>query len=75
LAACAPVASAGIRPCTPLNPWAEERKYAGVFPLHPIPLSLATRWGGMSSWKNASMMAAVTESCPHPAQSVDMAPS
>ena len=66
---------AGIRPCTPLNPWDWDRKYVGVLAEHPIPESFATRWGGISSAQNASMIAAVTESCPHPAQSVEVVPS
>ena len=37
-----------------------------------MPLSFATRCGGMSSSKKACTMAAVIESWPHPAQSVDI---
>src|SRR5574339_596272 len=75
LAALAPVATAGIRPCTELKPWAWLMKYAVVLDEHPMPLSLATRCGGMSSCQKASISAAVTESCPQPAHSVDMPPS
>ena len=75
LAALAPVASAGMRPCTPLKPWASRRKYAGVFDEQPIPDSLATRCGGIASSQNAWTMAAVTESWPQPAHSVVIEPS
>src|SRR5215218_10716411 len=71
LAACAPLAIDGIRPCTPLKPCDWRRKYAVVFDEQPIPLSLATPYGGRSSSQHASTSAAVTESCPHPAQRVD----
>src|SRR5262252_10169161 len=74
-AALAPVASAGMRPCTPLKPWDCLRKYAVVFDEHPMPLILAARCGGTSSSQSACTSAAVTESWPHPAHSVDMAPS
>ena len=37
--------------------------------------SLAIRCGGVESSHSARTSAAVMESCPHPAQSVDMAPS
>src|SRR3954470_5544296 len=74
-AAFAPVASAGIRPCTPLNPCDCFRKYAVVFDEHPMPLIFAARCGGISSSQNACTSAAVTESCPQPAHNVDIAPS
>ena len=74
-AAFAPVASAGMRPCTPLKPCDWRRKYAVVFDEQPMPLIFATRCGGRSSSQNACTSAAVTESCPQPAHSVDIAPS
>src|SRR5450631_322989 len=40
-----------------------------------MPESLANCSGRMSSPQHASMIAAVIESCPQPAHSVDMAPS
>ncbi len=40
-----------------------------------MPESFATVCGAMSSSQNAWMMAAVIESCPHPAHSVVIAPS
>ena len=75
LAACAPVVIDGMRPWTPLKPCASFRKYVGVLPLHPIPEVLATSCGAISSSQKASMIAAVIESCPHPAHSVDIVPS
>src|SRR5918995_5092588 len=66
LAAFAPVATAGMRPCTLLKPWASRRKYAGVFDEQPIPDSLATLWGAIDNSQNAWTMAAVIESWPHP---------
>ena len=47
----------------------------GVFEEQPMPESLATRWGWMASSQQAWMMAALMESCPQPAQSVEMVPS
>ena len=38
----APVATAGIRPCTELNPCERERKYAGVFDEQPMPENFTT---------------------------------
>ena len=75
LAAFAPATSAGMRPCTLLNPCASRRKYAGVFDEQPIPDSLATLCGAIDSSQNAWMMAAVIESWPQPAQSVVIVPS
>jgi hypothetical protein len=75
LAAFAPVAIAGMRPCTLLKPCASLRKYAGVFDEQPMPESFATVCGAMSSSQNAWTMAAVMESWPQPAHSVDMRPS
>jgi hypothetical protein len=43
--------------------------------LQPIPESLATRCGWMSSSQQAWMIAAEIESCPQPAHSVEIAPS
>jgi len=61
-AAFAPVATAGMRPCTALNPWDCLMKYAVVFDEHPMPLIFAARCGGTSSSQNDCTMAAVTES-------------
>jgi len=64
-----------MRPWTELKPCASLTKYAGVFDEHPMPDSFATLCGSTSSSKNAWMSAAVTESCPQPAHSVDIVPS
>ena len=40
-----------------------------------MPLSFAIMCGSIESSQKARVMAAVMESCPQPAQSVDMAPS
>ncbi len=40
-----------------------------------MPLSLAILCGSVDSSQNARVIAAVMESCPQPAQSVDMLPS
>ena len=64
-----------MRPCTPLNPCDCFMKYAVVFDEQPMPLIFAARCGGTSSSQNAVIIAAVTESCPQPAQSVLIAPS
>ena len=75
LAAFAPVAIDGIRPWTPLKPCAPLTKYAVVFDEQPMPDSL-TRFSGLSDRpQTASVIAAVIESWPQPAQSVDMPPS
>ena len=44
-ASIAPVATAGIRPCTALNPCARPRKYAGVLDEQPMPENFATPTG------------------------------
>src|SRR5262245_30757329 len=72
LAAFAPLAIDGMRPCTELNPCDCFMKYAVVLDEQPIPLSFAARCGGISSSQNAWTSAAVTESCPHPAHNVDI---
>ena len=64
-----------MRPCTELNPCDALKKYAGVFDEQPMPLIFATLCGGMSSSKNACTIAAVIESWPQPAHSVDIPPS
>jgi len=46
-----------------------------VFDEHPMPLILASMCGSIESSHRARTMAAVTESCPHPAHSVDITPS
>lgn len=71
----APVATDGMRPCTPLKPCAPLAKYAVVFDEQPMPESFTSCSGFKPRPHNASMMAEVTESCPQPAQSVDIAPS
>ena len=47
----------------------------GVFDEQPMPESFATLCGSRSSSKQAWMMAALIESWPQPAQSVETAPS
>src|SRR5689334_17814406 len=64
LAALAPVATDGMRPCTELKPCACLTKYAVVFDEQPMPESLASVCGGMSSSQHACTMEAVTESWP-----------
>ena len=46
-----------------------------VFDEQPIPLIFAARWVGIASSHAASITAAVTESWPQPAHSVDITPS
>src|SRR5436190_21897522 len=75
LAALAPVAMAAMRPCAELKPCAPLTKYAGVLDEQPMPLSLAIMWGGVEISHSARTRAAVIESCPQPAHSVDMLPS
>ena len=74
-AAFAPLAIAGIRPCTELNPCDCFMKYAVVLDEHPMPLSFAAMCGGTSFSQKAWMSAAVTLSWPQPAQRVDIEPS
>ena len=74
-AAFAPLVTLGMRPCTELNPCDCFMKYAVVFDEQPMPLIFPARCGGTSSSQNDCTIAAVTESCPHPAQSVLIAPS
>src|ERR1700722_6215054 len=64
-----------MRPCTELKPWEPLTKYDVVFEEQPMPDSFTSCSGRKSRPQQASMMAAVTESCPQPAQSVDMVPS
>ena len=73
-ATTAPVASDGIRPWTELKPCAALRKYAGLLLEQPIPDSLMTSVGWMPNSKNESMIRSVMALCPHPAQSVVLAP-
>jgi hypothetical protein len=75
LAAFAPMAIEGMRPCTELKPCPPLTKYAVVFDEQPMPDSFTMFCGSISRPQEASMMAAVIESCPHPAQSVDRPPS
>jgi hypothetical protein len=58
-----------------LNPCAPLTKYVGVFEEHPMPLIFASMCGAIDSSQHARMIAAVTESCPQPAHSVDIDPS
>ena len=74
LASCAPVVSAGMRPCTPLKPWAVSTKYAGVFDEQPMPDIFASRCGSMPSSYSALIMWLVIELWPQPAHSVVAAP-
>src|SRR5262252_205783 len=74
-AAAAPVAIAGIRPCAELNPCAPLTKYVGVLEEQPIPLNLAIWCGGVDNSQKARVIAAVMESWPQPAHSVDIVPS
>src|SRR3954469_8479264 len=75
LARLAPGSTEGIRPCTELNPCDLSRKYVGVLDEQPMPESFATRCGWIDSFQQAWMIAALMESCPQPAQSVEIAPS
>src|SRR5258708_397188 len=74
-AALAPEVPDGMRPCTELNPCEPLMKYAVVLDEQPMPLIFAALCGGNASSQHACINAAVTESCPHPAQRVDIAPS
>src|SRR5579862_3064623 len=74
-AALAPVAMDGMRPWAELKPCAALTKYVGVFDEQPMPESLTTWCGSVSSSWKAVMIAAVTESWPQPAHSVDIVPS
>jgi hypothetical protein len=58
-----------------LKPCEFDKKYAGDFDEHPIPESLATLCGSMFICQHASTIAALIESCPHPAHSVESEPS
>ena len=69
------LATLGIRPCTELNPWEFDKKYAGDFDEQPIPESFATLCGWMFISQHASTIAALIESCPQPAHSVLNEPS
>src|SRR5678816_1974423 len=71
----APVATEGMRPWTELNPCEFDKKYAGDFDEQPIPESFATLCGSMFISQHACTIAALIESCPHPAQRVDSEPS
>src|SRR5580704_16805950 len=75
LAAIAPEAMAAMRPCAELKPCALLTKYAGVFDEQPMPLIFAMLCGTMDNSQSARTIAAVIESCPHPAHNVDMEPS
>jgi len=67
LAALAPVATDGMRPCTPLKPCEPLAKYAVVvFEEQPMPDSF-TSCSAACSAQMASMIADVTESWPQPA--------
>src|SRR5450755_2680946 len=64
-----------MRPCTELNPCEPDTKYAVVFDEQPMPDNLTSCSGFIDRPQQASTTAAVTESWPQPAHSVDMAPS
>src|SRR5262249_53277760 len=70
----APMAIDGMRPCTELNPWPPETKYAVVFDEQPMPESFTMFCGSMARPQQASIIAAVVLSCPQPAPSVDKPP-
>src|SRR6185295_1554967 len=73
-AAFAPIAIDGMRPCTELKPWPPLTKYAVVFDEQPMPDSFTRFCGWIASSQHASTMAAVMESCPQPAHSVESEP-
>src|SRR6202023_1773875 len=75
LAAFAPLAIEGMRPCTELNPCDPPTKYAVVFDEQPMPDNFTNCSGRSERPQHASMMDAVTESWPQPAHKVDMLPS
>src|SRR5271169_2010679 len=75
LAALAPLAIDAMRPWTELKPCAPLTKYEVVFDEQPMPDSLTNCSGCSDRPQQASTMAAVTESWPHPAHKVDMVPS
>jgi hypothetical protein len=75
LAAFAPIAIEGMRPCTELKPWPPLTKYAVVLEEQPMPDSFTMFCGSIARAQLASTMAAVIESWPQPAHSVDSAPS
>src|SRR5882762_1555388 len=64
-----------MRPCTELKPCEPDTKYAVVFEEQPMPDNFTSCSGFIDRPQQASTMAAVTESWPHPAHSVDMLPS
>ncbi len=65
----------GMRPCTELNPCPPLTKYAVVLDEQPMPESFTRFCGSTDRPQQASMMAAVMESWPQPAHSVESAPS
>src|SRR5579884_4466039 len=73
-ASLAPVASEGMRPCTPLKPCARSTKYAGVLDEQPMPLIFASLYGSTPYSYSALMRLLVIELCPHPAHSVEAEP-
>ena len=64
-----------MRPCTALKPCDWLTKYAGVLDEQPMPLIFASMCGSMPISNTAWMIAAVTESWPQPAHSVEITPS
>ena len=74
LASSAPVATAGMRPCTPLKLNERDMKYAGDLDEQPMPLIFITRSGWIPISKNASVMRSLTALCPQPAHSVLLPP-
>jgi hypothetical protein len=65
----------GVRSGGQLKPWPPLTKYAVVLEEQPMPESLTTSCGAMSLAQQASTIAAVIESWPQPAHSVEVAPS
>ncbi len=70
-AALAPMPIDGMRPCTELKPCPPLTKYAVVFDEQPMPDSFTRFCGCRSMPQAASTIAAVMESWPQPAHSVD----
>src|SRR5687767_7378285 len=64
-----------MRPCTELKPWPPLTKYAVVFEEQPMPESFTMFCGSIEISQHASTIAAVIESWPQPAHSVDSTPS
>ena len=70
----APVATAGMRPCTPLNAWLVLMKYAGDLEEQPMPLIFTTCVWSRPSSHATVIMRWLMVSWPQPLHSVDGAP-